>query len=160
MTESVLFGPIMIAMVILVFLTGFLPDMGGLIVPRWSWLLLPFAAVLLAVFSAGAALFFARVGVRTPDVANVVPFFLSLGRYASGAMFSIAGLTGHDSWFRPLLLHQPVQIYLELFRSVFGNEPNIPMTGALWLQAAAWAVGVFAIGFLFFWGAEETYGRD
>ncbi|HEY0248902.1 MAG TPA: ABC transporter permease [Gryllotalpicola sp.] len=160
MTDAVLFGPIMVAMVILVVLTGFLPDMGGPVMPHWSWLLLPVAAALLTMFSAGGALFFARIGARTPDIANVVPFLLSLGRFASGATFSIAGLTGAHSWFRPLVLHQPVQIYLELFRSVFGNEPNVPMTGALWLQAIAWAVGIFAVGFLFFWGAEETYGRD
>lgn len=160
MTDVVLFGRVLIAMVILVVLTGFLPDMGGIQTPHWQWLLLPFAAFLVAIFATGGALFFARVGARTPDLANVVPFLLSLGRFASGATFSIAGLTGSHSWYRPILLHQPVQIYLELIRSCFGNEPNIPMTGALWLQAVAWAVGVFAIGFLFFWGAEETYGRD
>jgi len=160
LTETVLFGPILAAMVVLVIVTGFLPDMGGPVSPRWSWLLLPIAAMLLSLFSAGVALFFARLGARTPDIANIVPFFLSLGRFASGATFSIAGLTGHDSWFRPLLLYQPVQIFLELFRAVFGNEPLIPMSAGLWLLAILYAVGTFSIGFLFFWGAEETYGRD
>ncbi|WP_243063522.1 ABC transporter permease [Humibacter sp. RRB41] len=160
LTETVLFGPIMVAMVVLVVLTGFLPDMGGPVFPHWSWLLLPVAAALLSLFSAGVALFFARLGARTPDIANVVPFFLSLGRFASGATFSIAGLTGHDSWFRPLLLYQPVQVFLELIRSCFGNEPLIPMAPGLWLLAIVYAVGVFVIGFLFFWGAEESYGRD
>ena len=160
MTETVLFGPIMIAMVILVVLTGFLPHMGGVVWPHWSWLLLPVAAVLIAMFSAGGALFFARLGARTPDIANVVPFLLSLGRFASGATFSVAGLMGSHTWFRPIVLHQPLQIYLELFRSCFGNEPAVPMSWSLWLQAIAWAVGIFAIGFIYFWGAEETYGRD
>ena len=160
LTETVLFGPVMIAMVILVVLCGFLPDMGGPIIPHWSWLLLPVAAVLLAMFSAGGGLFFARLGARTPDIANVVPFLLSLGRFASGATFSIAGLTGHDSWFRPILLFQPVQVFLELMRSTFGNEPLIPMTPTLWILAVVYAVGAFVIGFLFFWGAEESYGRD
>lgn len=160
MTESVIFGPTLVAMVILVVLTGFLPDMGGPEIPHWSWLLIPVAAALLVIFSTGVALFFARLGARTPDIANVVPFLLSLGRFASGSTFSIAGLTDPHSWYRPILLHQPVQVYLELFRATFGSEPNIPMTWALWVQAAAWAVGIFAIGFLFFWGAEETYGRD
>lgn len=160
LTDAILFGPVMIAMVILVVLTGFLPSMAGPVVPHWSWLLLPFAAALLAIFSTGGALFFARIGARTPDIANVIPFLLSLGRFASGATFSIAGLTGEHSVFRLILLHQPVQIFLQLFRSAFGNEPSIPMSGSLWLQAAVWAVVVFVVGFLFFWGAEETYGRD
>ena len=159
MTETVLFAPILVAMMAVVLVTGVLPGMGA-VVPTWSWLLLPFAAVLLAVFSAGVAMFFARLGARAPDIANAMPFILTLGRYASGAMFLISAMVPDELWLKPLLLHQPVAIYLELFRAAFGNEPLIPMTAGLWLEATAWAVGVFAIGFLYFWRAEETYGRD
>lgn len=159
MTETVLFAPILVAMMAVVLVTGVLPGMGA-VVPTWSWLLLPFAAVLLAVFSAGVAMFFARLGARAPDIANAMPFILTLGRYASGAMFLISAMVPDELWLKPLLLHQPVAIYLELFRAAFGNEPLIPMTPGLWLEATAWAVGVFAIGFLYFWRAEETYGRD
>lgn len=159
MTETVLFAPILVAMIVVVLVTGVLPGM-GVVVPTWSWLTLPFAAVLLAVFSAGVAMFFARLGARAPDIANAMPFILTLGRYASGAMFLISAMVPDELWLKPLLLHQPVAIYLELFRAAFGNEPLIPMTAGLWLEATAWAVGVFAIGFLYFWRAEETYGRD
>ena len=159
MTETVLFAPILVAMMAVVLVTGVLPGMGA-VIPTWSWLLLPFAAVLLAVFSAGVAMFFARLGARAPDIANAMPFILTLGRYASGAMFLISAMVPDELWLKPLLLHQPVAIYLELFRAAFGNEPLIPMTAGLWLEATAWAVGVFAIGFLYFWRAEETYGRD
>lgn len=159
MTETVLFAPILVAMTAVVLVTGVLPGMGA-VIPTWSWLLLPFAAVLLAVFSAGVAMFFARLGARAPDIANAMPFILTLGRYASGAMFLISAMVPDELWLKPLLLHQPVAIYLELFRAAFGNEPLIPMTAGLWLEATAWAVGVFAIGFLYFWRAEETYGRD
>ena len=159
MTETVLFAPILVAMTAVVLVTGVLPGMGA-VVPTWSWLTLPFAAVLLAVFSAGVAMFFARLGARAPDIANAMPFILTLGRYASGAMFLISAMVPDELWLKPLLLHQPVAIYLELFRAAFGNEPLIPMTAGLWLEATAWAVGVFAIGFLYFWRAEETYGRD
>ena len=159
MTETVLFAPILVAMTAVVLVTGVLPGM-GVVVPTWSWLTLPFAAVLLAVFSAGVAMFFARLGARAPDIANAMPFILTLGRYASGAMFLIPAMVPDGLWLKPILIHQPVAIYLELFRAAFGNEPLIPMTAGLWLEATAWAVGVFAIGFLYFWRAEETYGRD
>lgn len=159
MTETVLFGPILVAMVVVVMITGLLPGMGA-VVPTWSWLLLPFAAVLLAVFSSGVALFFARLGARAPDIANAMPFILTLGRYASGGMFMISAMVPDDWWIKPILLHQPVAIFLELFRACFGNEHLIPMTPGLWLEAIAWTVGIFAIGFLYFWRAEETYGRD
>ena len=159
MTETVLFAPILVAMLVITMVTGLLPGMGA-VWPTWSWLLLPFAAVLLAIFSSGVAMFFARVGARAPDIANAMPFILTLGRYASGGMFLISALIPEGAWYRPILLHQPVAIYLELFRAVFGNESLIPMTPMLWLEAILWAVVVFAIGFLYFWRAEETYGRD
>lgn len=159
MTETVLFAPILVAMMLVTMVTGLLPGMGA-VVPTWSWLLLPFAAALLAIFSSGVALFFARLGARAPDIANAMPFFLTLGRYASGGMFLISAMVPDGMWIKPILLHQPVAIFLELFRSAFGNEPLIPMTPTLWLEAILWTVGVFAIGFLYFWRAEETYGRD
>lgn len=159
MTETVLFGPILVAMVVIVMITGLLPGMGA-VWPTWSWLTLPFAAFLLAVFSSGLAMFFARVGARAPDIANAMPFILTLGRYASGGMFMISAVVPDHLWFKPVLLHQPVAIFLELFRAAFGNESLIPMTPGLWIEATAWAVASFAIGFLYFWRAEETYGRD
>ena len=159
MTETVLFAPIIVAMMIVSMLTGLIPGMGA-VYPTWSWLLLPVAAAVLAVFSAGVAMIFARLAARTPDVGNVVPFLLSLGRFASGVMFFLPNMIGNDSWFRPLFLQQPVAVFLDLFRAVMGNEAAIPMTASLWLKAIAWAVGLFTVGFLFFWRAEETYGRD
>jgi len=159
MTEMVMFAPILVAMMVVAMVTGLLPGMGA-VVPTWSWLLLPFAAVLLMAFSSGLAMFFSRVGARAPDIANAMPFILTLGRYASGAMFLIPAMVPDSVWFKPLLIHQPVAIYLDLFRAVFGNEELIPMTPLLWLEAIGWAVVVFALGFLYFWRAEETYGRD
>lgn len=159
MTETVLFAPILVAMVVVSMVTGLLPGMGA-VYPTWSWLLLPFAAVLLALFSAGVAMFFARLGARAPDIANAMPFFLTLGRYASGCMFLLSAMVPDGMWIKPILLHQPVAIYLELFRACLGNEPLIPMTPLLWAEAIGWAILVFAIGFLYFWRAEETYGRD
>lgn len=159
MTELVLFGPIMVAMIVVAMITGLLPGMSP-VYPTWSWLLLPFVAVLLAVFSAGVAMFFARLGARAPDIANAMPFVLTLGRYASGGMFLISAMVPDSLWFKPILLHQPVAVYLELFRAAFGNESLIPMTTTLLLEGLGWAIVTFIIGFLYFWRAEETYGRD
>ncbi|MCS6711049.1 ABC transporter permease [Brachybacterium sp. EF45031] len=159
MTETVLFAPILLAMIVVAMITGLLPGMEP-VPPTWSWVLLPFATVLLAIFSSGVALFFARLGARAPDIANALPFFLTLGRYASGAMFLIPAVVPDSMWIKPILLHQPLAIFLELFRAAFGNEQQIPMTLSLWAEAVAWTVGVFVVGFIFFWRAEETYGRD
>ncbi|MCL1900752.1 MAG: ABC transporter permease [Promicromonosporaceae bacterium] len=171
LTEIVLFGPILVAMFILVLLSGTLPGMAW-VLPQWSWLLVPFAAALLALFSAGCSMIFARLGARIPDLGNVVSFLLSLGRFASGVMFPIIPMVGLGNPFGPMVVFQPMAIFLELFRSTLGVETRnatarvstttwqTPAPGVLWLVAAAWAVGIFALGFWFFWRTEETYGRD
>jgi teichoic acid transport system permease protein len=162
MTEAVVFGPVLLVMVVISYLTGFLPGMGE-VNPTWSWLLLPFAAALVVAFSTGCAMLLARLGARTPDLANILPFFLSLGRFGSGVMFSVVGMIGienRETWWAQVITWQPIAVYLNLFRAVFGNEPNQPMTLELWAWAIGYAVVFAVLGFIFFWRAEETYGRD
>ncbi|ACZ31601.1 ABC-2 type transporter [Xylanimonas cellulosilytica DSM 15894] len=163
MTELVLFVPTLVMMVVLSVLTGaFIPSMGA-VYPAWSWLLLPVAAVLLAAFSMGCAFFLARLGARTPDVANLLPFFVGLGRFGSGVMFSVTaqiGVENRGTWWALIVEWQPLAVYLNLFRAAMGNEPSIQLTPALWLWATGYAVVFLVAGFIFFWRAEETYGRD
>ena len=162
MTEAVVFGPVLLVMVGISYSSGFLPGMGD-VNPTWSWLLLPVVAVLFVIFSAGCGLLFARLGARTPDLANILPFFLSLGRFGSGVMFSVVGMIGIENrgtWWAQVITWQPLAVFLNLFRSVFGNEPRQPMTIDLWMWAVGYAVVFAVIGFIFFWRAEETYGRD
>jgi len=159
LTEAVLFAPALVVMVIISYLTGFLPGMGT-VDPRWTWLLLPVAAVLLVIFSMGTSFFLARIGARTPDLRNVLPFFLSLGRYGSGVMFSIQSMVNPHAWWAKVLEWQPISVYLTLFRACFGNEPSARLSPQLWYWAVGWALIVLIPGFIFFWGAEKTYGRD
>jgi teichoic acid transport system permease protein len=159
LTEAVLFLPALVAMLLMSYLTGLFPEMGA-VNPTWTWLLIPFAVVLLVIFCAGLGMIFARLGARTPDIANILPFFIGLGRFASAVMFIPDGGTRTGSFQYHLLQNQPVRVYIELFRGVIGAEGNIPLTAHLWVLAALYAVVLFTIGFLFFWGAEETYGRD
>jgi teichoic acid transport system permease protein len=158
-TEAALFAPTLVVMVVISWATGLLPSLGP-VTPTWSWLLLPVAALLLAIFSAGGAYFFARLGARTPDLANVVPFFLTLLRYGSGVMFSIQHFVAQGTWYAALLQYQPIAVYLYLFRSSLGNEPSVPLDPMMWAWGVGWAVLALVVGFLFFWRAEETYGRE
>jgi teichoic acid transport system permease protein len=36
---------------------------------------------------------------------------------------------------------------------------ELPVT-TMWLMGGAWGVGLMLLGFLFFWRAEERYGRE
>ena len=159
MTEVVLFGPVLAAMLVVSFLTGFLPNMAP-VNPTWSWLLIPFAAALLALFALGLGMLFSRLGARTPDIANILPFFLGLGQFASAVMFIPEQRASSGSFHYHLLQDQPVRVFIELFRGLVGAEGTIPLSGRLWTLAVAYAVGVFVIGVIVFWRREETYGRD
>jgi teichoic acid transport system permease protein len=50
----------------------------------------------------------------------------------------------------------PGAVYVEVVRAALIDEPR---GHHLWLLAVAWAVVVLAAGYLFFWQAEEQYGR-
>ncbi|MEU9757767.1 ABC transporter permease, partial [Streptomyces althioticus] len=60
--------------------------------PDLSWLLVVPALALQFVFNTGLALIFARMGSKTPDLAQLMPFVLRTWMYASGVMFSIPAM--------------------------------------------------------------------
>uniref|UniRef100_UPI0004C60A34 ABC transporter permease n=1 Tax=Streptomyces sp. NRRL S-1813 TaxID=1463888 RepID=UPI0004C60A34 len=57
--------------------------------PTWSWLLVIPALLLQFVFNTGLAMAMARLGSKTPDLAQLMPFIMRTWMYASGVMFSI-----------------------------------------------------------------------
>ena len=159
LTEIVLFLPVVVVMVVLSYITGLMPDMGA-INPAWSWLTLPAGVLLFAIFGSGLGMIFARLSARTPDVMNIIPFFIRLAQFASAVMFLPEQSVRQGGWLYHTLINQPVRVFIELFRGAIGHVNTLPFDAQLWWTAAAWAVGTFTIGFVFFWGAEEVYGRD
>ncbi|WP_425824819.1 ABC transporter permease [Streptomyces fractus] len=131
--------------------------------PSWTWLLVIPVLLLQFGFNTGLALAFARLGEKTPDLAQVMPFVMRTMRYASGVMFSLpVYLEGRDipTWLLDVLQWNPVAIYMDLCRYAlidgYGAE-NLPPY--VWAFAAGWAVLLAVGGFIFFWKAEERYGR-
>jgi len=162
LTEAVLFVPGFIVMIAICFLSSFVPGMNP-VFPRASWLLLPIAAALTTAFGLGLGLFLARLGAHTPDIANIVPFFISLGRFGSGVMFSVTAMlssANRQGWLGFFLRYQPFAVFLDLVRACLGNDPATPMTAQLWVAAILWALVALIGGFVFFWGSEQTYGRN
>ncbi|MEU0342545.1 ABC transporter permease [Streptomyces bobili] len=129
--------------------------------PDASWLLIIPALVLQFCFNTGLALVFARAGARTPDLAQLMPFVMRTWLYASGVMFSIpVFLADQPQWMANVLQWNPAAIYMNLVRfaliDAYGSE-NLPQH--VWAVAGGWAA-LFAIGgFVYFWQAEERYGR-
>lgn len=129
--------------------------------PKLSWLLVVPTLVLQFLFNVGLALIVARMGAKTPDLAQLMPFIMRTWMYASGVMFSIPiMLEEHPSWISDILQWNPAAIYMDLMRFAlidgYGSE-NLPPH--VWAVGLGWAVVLAVGGFVYFWKAEERYGR-
>ncbi|MFD4948648.1 ABC transporter permease [Streptomyces sp. NPDC058239] len=129
--------------------------------PGPSWLLIIPALVMQFFFNTGLAMIMARLGSKTPDLAQLMPFVMRTWMYASGVMFSIpVMLKDKPDWIANVLQYNPAAIYMDLIRFAlidgYGSE-NLP--SHVWVVALAWAVLVGVVGFVYFWKAEERYGR-
>ncbi len=131
--------------------------------PRLGWLLVAPALLLQAVFNAGLALVVARLGSRTPDVAQLVPFITRVWMYLSGVLFSLTRLTASHHlahWAYLTLRYNPPSLYIDLMRyALVDSFTADQLPPHVWLVAAGWAVVIGVAGFVFFWQAEEKYGR-
>lgn len=129
--------------------------------PSLSWLLIVPVLALQFLFNTGLALIMARAGAKTPDLAQLMPFVMRTWMYASGVMFSIPiMLADKPQWVATVLQWNPAAIFMDLMRFAlieeYGSE-NLP--DHVWAAAGGWAA-LFAIGgFIYFWQAEERYGR-
>ncbi|MEU9860334.1 ABC transporter permease [Streptomyces sp. NPDC047971] len=131
--------------------------------PRWSWLLAVPALLLQALFNSGVALAMARLAARTPDVAQLMPFVLRTWMYVSGAMWSIQHLAASgrlpDAAIAALQ-GNPAAVFIDLMRfALIGSFTADQLPPHIWALAAGWALVAFVGGFIYFWKAEETYGR-
>ncbi|MFB8249350.1 ABC transporter permease [Streptomyces sp. NPDC055952] len=128
-----------------------------------SWLLAVPALFLQFTFNAGVSMVVARMGAKTPDIAQLMPFVLRTWMYVSGVMWSIDQLADKDSLPRAvtlLLETNPAAIYIDLMRFALIDSFHADRLPAhVWALAAGWALIAGVGGFIYFWKAEETYGR-
>ncbi|MDI3421692.1 ABC transporter permease [Streptomyces luteolus] len=134
--------------------------------PAWSWFLVVPALALQFAFNTGLALVMARLGSRTPDLAQLMPFVMRTWMYGSGVMFSIKKVLpeqGVPEFAKVLLECNPAAVYIDLVRYALIDSfdaGQLPYDiGAMWALALGWAVVLCVGGFIYFWKAEETYGR-
>jgi teichoic acid transport system permease protein len=83
--------------------------------------------------------------------------------YTSGVFYSIERFKDsfYDNgigWLYPVAENQPVAVYLTLARSTLMDDMS--SDGRVWLLGGGYAVIFLVGGFLYFWRAEERYGRD
>jgi teichoic acid transport system permease protein len=126
--------------------------------PMLSWVTIVPALLLQAVFNLGLGFIVARLGSRTSDLKQLVPWILRTWMYASGVFYSVSvfgtGLLGQ------ILQANPLLVYIELARTaLIGQSTGGLSTPTLWLLAIGWAAALGLAGYVFFWRAEQEYGR-
>ncbi len=145
-----------VSMGILFVLVGFTDGLS------WRWLLVLPALALQTMFNVGMTLIFARIGTFVSDVSQLLPFVTRTWLYASGIFFSIPDkLADLDApgWVIRVLSLNPISAYIDIVRRSLLDQHAKNALPHAWPIAACWAVVVLVGGFLFFWSAEDRYGR-
>jgi teichoic acid transport system permease protein len=126
--------------------------------PSVDWLLMLPLLVLFTLFNTGVALIAARLTVHVRDLTQLLPYISRILFYTSGVLFDVSRvLRDHPALVRVYDFHPLYQV-LQMARSaLMGGVAYDPM---YWLYFTIWAVLTFVVGLLFFWAAEERYGRD
>jgi teichoic acid transport system permease protein len=126
--------------------------------PTWNWLLMAPLVLIYLVFNTGVALITARLTVHFRDLTQILPFVSRLLFYTSGALFDVQKLFSSHPWVVQVYEWHPIYQTLTIARSLLMT--NASYDPAYWLHLSAWAAFSVTVGFIFFWRAEERYGRD
>ncbi|MFK4148132.1 ABC transporter permease [Streptomyces sp. NPDC004065] len=133
------------------------------VTPGLSWLLAVPVLVLQFVFNAGVSMVMARMGAKTPDIAQLMPFVLRTWMYVSGVMWSIDQTlkdTDLPHFVKVLLESNPAAVYIDLMRfALIDSFKAQQLPHHVWAYALGWALLAGVGGFVYFWKAEERYGR-
>lgn len=125
--------------------------------PTWSWLYLIPLLALFTLFNAGVAMIAARLTVHVADLTQVLPFVNRILFYTSGVLFAVDKVLAAHPWAIAAFDFHPLYQVLQIARADLMGGEHRP---EYWAFFAAWAVLVFVVGIVFFWAAEERYGRD
>jgi teichoic acid transport system permease protein len=143
-----------------------LPQLGILLVTlliiqrqiTWSWLALIPIVFLMTLFATGLAMIAARLTVQVRDLSKLLPFVTRIFFYVSGIFFSVDQVLANHPQVYAIVKWNPVYDYIEIARGALVQ--GYTMETDIWIACTAWAVVTFVFGSIFFWKAEEEYGRD
>ncbi|MCM2413768.1 ABC transporter permease [Streptomyces sp. RKAG290] len=131
--------------------------------PQPAWLLAVPALALQTVFNTGISMVMARLAARTPDIAQLTPFILRTWMYASGVMWSVGTMLQGDRvphLVKLALEVNPAAVFINLMRfALIDSFERDQLPPHVWAIAAGWALVCGVGGFIYFWKAEESYGR-
>lgn len=126
--------------------------------PQWRWLIIIALVVMVTVFNTGVTLISARLTVHVRDLSQLIPLLNRIMFYTSGIFFQISTILEDYPLAIRIYDFHPLHVYLTIGRSAFLDE--VSASGEYWITGTAWALALFVIGIVYFWRAEERYGRD
>lgn len=125
--------------------------------PKWSWFGIVPLVLLFSVFNMGVALICARITVHIRDFTNFLPLISRILFYTSGVLFSVERILDKWPWMLKIFDYHPLYQTLTIARGmIMDNNPYDPQA---WWVVGIWAVTALIFGLVFFWKAEERYGR-
>ena len=124
-----------------------------------AWLLLAPLTGLFFLFNTGLALIAARLTVHVRDLNNLLPFLTRITFYTTGIFFSIEQRFADDPLVLRVASFVPLHEFLTLARGILLDDPAFESPPEFWLYASVWSFAMLVVGVLFFWSAEERYGR-
>ena len=112
------------------------------------------------LFCTGLAFFTARMTVHVRDLTNLLPFITRFFFYTTGIFFALdVRFEGHPK-FLAIMEFQPVYAFLSLSRELLlDSDPLYDVRLQFWPIIACWSFGLLIFGAIYFWAAEEQYGR-
>ncbi|WP_028279905.1 ABC transporter permease [Arthrobacter sp. H5] len=143
--------PVILAMLVLILLFPPGEEITGL------WLFVVPALLLQMVFNLGVGLVLARVISTINDVTHLLSFALRVWMYSSAVFFSFDNLIVNETVLAIVKLN-PLYLVLDIMRDsvLYAMVPEWQS----WAVLTVWALGAVILGFIFFWKAEESYGRE
>ncbi|WPR66174.1 ABC transporter permease [Glutamicibacter protophormiae] len=125
--------------------------------PKWTWFGIIPIILIFTVFNMGVALICARITVHVRDFTQILPLIGRVLFYTSGVLFSAERLLSHWPWMIAIFDVHPIYQTLQLARGLIMNHAEYDWWA--WYVISGWAVVTLVFGLIYFWKAEERYGR-
>ncbi|WP_349829345.1 ABC transporter permease [Brevibacterium litoralis] len=127
--------------------------------PSWDWFLFIPLIGLFWMFNQGIAFIFARLTVHLRDLSQLIPFISRLIFYTSGVFYEVKDvLSDWPPAVMAVYSWHPLHETITIARGLLLQDYEMPWD--YWWMLAIWAVVTLIVGALFFWKAEERYGRE
>lgn len=125
--------------------------------PKWTWIMVIPLVGIFSIFNMGVALICARITVHVRDFTNLLPLISRVLFYTSGVLFSVDRILSQWPWLVTAFDYHPLYQTLQIARAMIMDDASYDPVA--WLVVSIWAVAALVTGLIYFWKAEERYGR-